>query len=517
MKEKGFTLIELIGVIVLLAIIILITYPSIVNIIKKSNNKIDSATSALIISGAKNMVDENKNSYPLTNGNVYCVTIKSLINKGYVISDLETGNGNKINTDRYVMIKVNSNKYKYTILAETEKCDEKRDPVIVDPDVPASTPYVSITKDGGVSSIVTKGEMEYVVTYEQSITDSIAQDKIVAQVLVSSSEFEVNSNTTDAPLTITIQSENVSTINSKYFERVVKLSYNENTGHGSYAVGTKFFLRVKSGLIKNTDGVESKELNSSITRVGKFESNAYLLCNNNCATINTKCSNEILYSDTGVTCQYDTTKTGDSKIMTGKFHVLEDDGTNLSLLYDDVITDFVDWEPSSSYSRTFTKQYASLESSMKGYSDEYLKVLTSYSYCQGYINPGGSSIGCSNNDWQILNNIKARIPTTEEIGIISGYYKPLTAGNVYPNFYPVYTGNDLPEWLRATKGNPYWLTGLLTSNAGDNTCGADTGSVNCDNSFSYVANKEDLGKYIEEYKIRPVIVINKSNVDYKDI
>ena len=99
MKEKGFTLIELIGVIVLLAIIILITYPSIVNIIKKSNNKIDSATSALIISGAKNMVDENKNSYPLTNGNIYCVTIKSLINKGYVISDLETGNGNKINTD----------------------------------------------------------------------------------------------------------------------------------------------------------------------------------------------------------------------------------------------------------------------------------------------------------------------------------------------------------------------------------------------------------------------------------
>ena len=42
MKEKGFTLIELIGVIALLAIITLITYPAIVGIIKRSNDKIDS-------------------------------------------------------------------------------------------------------------------------------------------------------------------------------------------------------------------------------------------------------------------------------------------------------------------------------------------------------------------------------------------------------------------------------------------------------------------------------------------
>ena len=503
MKEKGFTLIELIGVIALLAIIILITYPSIVNIIKKSNNKIDSATSALIISGAKNMVDENKNSYPLTNGNVYCVTIKSLINKGYVISDLETGNGNKINTDRYVMIKVNSNKYKYTILAEAEKCDEKKDSVIVDPDVSESTPYVSITKDGGVSSIVTKGEMEYVVTYEQSITDSIAQDKIVAQVLVSSSEFEVNSNATDAPLTITIQSENVSTINSKYFERTVKLSYDENVGHGSYAVGTKFFLRVKSGLIKNTDGVESKELNSSITRVGKFESNAYLLCNNNCATINTKCSNEILYSDTGVTCQYDTTKTGDSKIMTGKFHVLEDDGTNLSLLYDDVISDFV----SLPDKRSFSTLYDEASNFITQYSDKYLEKFD-FNYCPGYVSTGydGCNINTSVDRKTQLKDLKIRIPTAEEILNISDIYLKL---NIYNMYY-----DELPTWLHAQKDAPYWLTGLRSSNAGDATPGIDTDHNFCVDNVQY-GHINDLD--CSEAKIRPVIVINKSNVDYKDI
>lgn len=493
MKEKGFTLIELIGVIVLLAIIILITYPSIVNIIKKSNNKIDSATSALIISGAKNMVDENKNSYPLTNGNVYCVTIKSLINKGYVISDLETGNGNKINTDRYVMIKVNSNKYKYTILAETEKCDDKRDSVIVDPDVSESTPYVSITKDGGMSSIATRGEMEYVVTYEQSITDSIAQDKIVAQVLVSFSEFEINSNTTDAPLTITIQSENVSTINSKYFERTVKLSYDENVGHGSYDVGTKFFLRVKSGLIKNTDGVESKELNSSITRVVKFESNAYLLCNNNCATSGTGCANEILYSDDGVKCKYDLNKTGNSKVMEGTFHILSDDGTNLSLLYDNVVSDFV----SLPDRRSFSTLYDEASNFITQYSDKYLEKFD-FNYCPGYVSTwdDGCNINTSVDRKTQLKDLKIRIPTAEEIL------------NIYQIYY------ELPTWLQAQKDEPYWLTGLNSSNAGDATPGTDTDHNYC----VYNSRKAPLNVWdCFEAKIRPVIVINKSNVDYKDI
>lgn len=512
MKEKGFTLIELIGVITLLAIIILITYPSIVNIIKKSNNKIDSATSALIISGAKNMVDENKNSYPLTNGNVYCVTIKSLINKGYVISDLENGNGNKINTDRYVMIKVNSNKYKYTILAEAEKCDEKRDSVIVDPDVSESTPYVSITKDGGMSSVVSFGEIEYVVTYSQSISDSVVNDKIVAQVITSSSEFEVNSNTTDAPLTITIQSENVSTINSKYFERVVKLSYNENTGHGSYAVGTKFFLRVKSGLIKNADGVESKEVRSSVTSVGKFESNAYLLCNNNCATSGTGCANEILYSDDGVKCKYDLNKTGNSKVMEGTFHILSDDGTNLSLLYDNVVSDFVSWVDSDKYK--FANQYAILSTYMSEFSNDYLNIFT-FTYCAGEFTflAGTSEAKCYNagyGDYVTRENIKARIPMIEEIARISGYYDPTTVGHKYPRVSWVYIDENIPQWLRTTSGNPYLLTGLLSQNAGE--CNG------CPYLPSFVASKDDYNEYSnnESYKIRPVIMISKSNVNYSN-
>ena len=66
---------------------------------------------------------KNKNSYPLTDGNVYCPTIEDLVNKGYVISDLETGNGNKVDTKQYVKINVQNSKYQYEI---TKTCIEKK-------------------------------------------------------------------------------------------------------------------------------------------------------------------------------------------------------------------------------------------------------------------------------------------------------------------------------------------------------------------------------------------------------
>lgn len=512
MKEKGFTLIELIGVIVLLAIIVLITYPSIVNIIKRSNNKIDSATSALIISGAKNMIDENKNDYPLTNGNVYCVTINSLINKGYIISDLETGNGNKINTDRYVMIKVNSNKYKYTILAETEKCNEKRNSGTDESVVSENNPYVAITKDNSVGSVVSVGEIEYVVTYSQSISDSVANDKIVAQVITSSSEFEVNSNLKDTPLKITIQSENVSTVNNKYFERTVKLSYDEYAGNDSYPQGTEFFLKVKAGLIKSTNGIESEEVRSSVTSVGKFESNAYFLCNNNCATSGSGCANEILYSDEGVKCKYDSNKTGNSKVMEGTFHILSDDGTNLSLLYDNVVSDFVSWVDSDKYK--FANQYAILSTYMSEFSNDYLNIFT-FKFCAGEVEiTTNDVVRCYNvgsGDYVTRENIKARIPMIEEIARISGYYDPTTVGHKYPRVSWVYIDENIPQWLRTTSGNPYLLTGLLSQNAGE--CNG------CPYLPSFVASKDDYNEYVnnQSYKIRPVIMISKSNVDYKDI
>lgn len=122
MKKNGFTLIELTGAIVLLSLIVLVAFPAIVNVVKRSDNKINAAVEALIIDGAKNFIDDNKNEYTLTNGNVDCITIQDLIEKGYVISDLESVNG-KVDTAKFVKVTVNNNKYEYEI---TDTCSPKK-------------------------------------------------------------------------------------------------------------------------------------------------------------------------------------------------------------------------------------------------------------------------------------------------------------------------------------------------------------------------------------------------------
>lgn len=116
--KKGFTLIELMAVIIILSLVVLIAFPNIVNVVKNSNNSIDSATSSLIINGAKNYVDEHKNSYPLKNGKVYCLQIESLIMNDYVIND------DKVKTFKYVEVSVLDNlKYTYEVV---DSCIEKR-------------------------------------------------------------------------------------------------------------------------------------------------------------------------------------------------------------------------------------------------------------------------------------------------------------------------------------------------------------------------------------------------------
>ena len=109
MKKNGFTLVEIMGVIILLSLILLVAFPAIVGVVKRSDNKINEANKALIISAAKNYVNENKNtiSIPTTvnSSKETCITIQTLIDEQYLIEDLEQGStGEKIDTQEKVAI-----------------------------------------------------------------------------------------------------------------------------------------------------------------------------------------------------------------------------------------------------------------------------------------------------------------------------------------------------------------------------------------------------------------------------
>ena len=118
-KRRGFTLVELLGVIVLLALIVLITFPSIINVIKKSDNSISEANKALIINAAKQYVEKNKNDY--VSDGIYCLITQNLINNGFLIESISEADGTKL-TNVTVKVTVNNSSYNYEVLDKDFVC-----------------------------------------------------------------------------------------------------------------------------------------------------------------------------------------------------------------------------------------------------------------------------------------------------------------------------------------------------------------------------------------------------------
>lgn len=87
--KRGFTLVEMLGVIVMLAALTIVSYPLLFNTFNKKEEQIDSYKLDLIYIGAEKYVNEHINDFPYIKGNNVCVPIITLINENYVSIDLE--------------------------------------------------------------------------------------------------------------------------------------------------------------------------------------------------------------------------------------------------------------------------------------------------------------------------------------------------------------------------------------------------------------------------------------------
>lgn len=111
MNKKAFTLIELLGSIVILGLIALVAFPAILNFLTSSQNNIDEAKKSVIIGAAKEYVNDNINSYKKESTLNKNIQTSTLISEGYIT------NKDIINNSSYsttcTNVKVNSDK-KYT-------------------------------------------------------------------------------------------------------------------------------------------------------------------------------------------------------------------------------------------------------------------------------------------------------------------------------------------------------------------------------------------------------------------
>ena len=134
MKKNGFTLIELIGSVVIIAIIALIAFPAIISVLKSGDDKVSASTQQLIISAANKFVNDNMDSYPKKIGSdadddntakdrTYTtttarpkLTAQELADRGYLeLTILEKDCNLK---DDYVVVTSNTKKYRFKYVVD---------------------------------------------------------------------------------------------------------------------------------------------------------------------------------------------------------------------------------------------------------------------------------------------------------------------------------------------------------------------------------------------------------------
>ena len=108
MKNKGFTLVELLVVLVIMAIISAIGFAGVTAVQKNIKKNLWEAKIELILSGAKNYGEDNKNKFKETDRCVingtekeYCITktVQFLLDNNYIKTDEEDNDGNAIITN----------------------------------------------------------------------------------------------------------------------------------------------------------------------------------------------------------------------------------------------------------------------------------------------------------------------------------------------------------------------------------------------------------------------------------
>lgn len=121
--KKGFTLVELLVVIVILGLIALVVYPSVIKIINDSRESAYESQIKIVEKAAKEWGVEHPNELP--DDDVYRLPLSKLINDGY-ISDSEIKNPKNSNKNLcgVVEIKFINNNYEYNYNGKYGSCNE---------------------------------------------------------------------------------------------------------------------------------------------------------------------------------------------------------------------------------------------------------------------------------------------------------------------------------------------------------------------------------------------------------
>lgn len=122
MNKKGFTLVEVIGVLTLLSIIVLVAFPSILGAMQKADKEMDKATMQMLVANAKSYWNDTTIRVP---EETYCVTVKKLIKQNYTktpITTLDEETNVDIEENYCVVSIYETDKWVYKVTKQCESC-----------------------------------------------------------------------------------------------------------------------------------------------------------------------------------------------------------------------------------------------------------------------------------------------------------------------------------------------------------------------------------------------------------
>ena len=108
--KRGFTLVELLGVIVILSLLMVIVFPTVINLINNTNQKIDQATLDLIYTASDNYITIHQSDFPKRLGNKFEIAIDVLEAENLLPQDLKNISGKCVEVtyrDKYTYEVVN--------------------------------------------------------------------------------------------------------------------------------------------------------------------------------------------------------------------------------------------------------------------------------------------------------------------------------------------------------------------------------------------------------------------------
>ncbi len=125
MKKRGYTLVELLGILAVMAIMLLITVPAIIRTMKNADNQKYIAFQNSITNAAELYYESDPSKYPLSNGVGY-ILVQDIIDAGYLKSTItDPKTGKLIDGSTFVEVKLNDDKTKtFTYPADLLTVDE---------------------------------------------------------------------------------------------------------------------------------------------------------------------------------------------------------------------------------------------------------------------------------------------------------------------------------------------------------------------------------------------------------